>query len=426
MVIESHALHRVPDLVRHHFPPGPLLIVADPNTQTAAADQLLDLLPPSLPADLLVLGTRTDIPVGDDTHVAQVRDRLDGTYAAAIAVGAGTLNDLVKLAASQSAIPSGVVATAASMNGYTSAIAAIYSRGLKRTLPATPPLWVVADLDVLAAAPHDLTVAGLADLISKPSSTADWRASSLLLGDFFCPFCADLAAHAETACRAHAARIGQADPDAIALLIAGLILSGISMAIAGSSSPASGGEHLISHIWDMRRLQDGRPHALHGAQAGLGTLMTAALWSLLRQLPPPDASRIAHILRTRPSLQAEERTIRHRLGPLAEPALAEYRAKRPDDLELRRRLDYLASHWHAFWRELDALQRGLAHTRATLLQAGAPTTVRAVGYDPDEARTAFRDARFIRSRYTVFDLATDLGVLDDLAPRALELSGVLD
>ncbi len=425
VVIERQGLRRVPDLVERHFPPGRLLVVADTNTQAAAADELLALLVPDLPADLQVLGARTDVPVGDESHVTQVRERLDGTYAAAIAVGAGTVTDLVKLASAQAGIPCGVVATAASMNGYTSAIAAIYADGLKRTLPATPPVWVVADLDVLAAAPRDLTVAGFADLMSKPSSTADWRASSLILGDYFCPFCAELAAHAEAACGAQAARIGQGDPEAVALLIAGLILSGISMAIAGSSSPASGGEHLISHVWDMRRLEDGRPHALHGAQAGLGTLMTAALWRLLRDVPRPDAARTEQVLRARPSWEAEARAIRERLGSLAEPALAEYRAKRPQDGELRRRLDYLAATWHTFWHELDALQRGLDRIRARLDQAGAPTTVRAVGYDPDEARTAFRDARFIRSRYTVFDLATDLGVLEDLAPRALELSGVL-
>jgi glycerol-1-phosphate dehydrogenase [NAD(P)+] len=373
-----------------------------------------------------VLASEGQAPAGDKRWVDHVRERLEGGYSAAIAVGSGTINDLVKLAAAQVGVAYGVVATAASMNGYTSSIAAIYANKLKRTLPAAPPLWVVADLDVLTAAPLEMTRAGLADLMSKPSSSADWRAASLVLNEYYCDMCADLAGRAEEACRAQAASIGQGAPEAVALLAAGLILSGISMAMAGSSAPASGGEHLISHVWDMRRLHEGRPHALHGAQAGLGTLMTASLWELLPATPRPDEASISQIVSSRPSWADEVAEINKRLGPLAEAAVEEYRAKRPSDVELRRRLEYLAGNWDYFWGEVGRLLRPVTELRTTLVRASAPVTAKELGLSPEEARSAFCDARYVRSRYTVFDLAADLGVLDDLLPKALELSGVLE
>ncbi|MBC7289187.1 MAG: iron-containing alcohol dehydrogenase, partial [Armatimonadetes bacterium] len=347
-------------------------------------------------------------------------------FAAAIAVGAGTINDLVKLAAHEAQLPYGVVATAASMNGYTSAIAAIYSEGLKRTLPARPPLWVVGDTEVLAAAPPDMTRAGLADLMSKPSSTADWRAASWLLGEYFCPFCASVADQAETVCRQAAAEIGRCEPEAVELLFAGLLLSGLSMAMAGSSAPASGGEHLISHVWDMKSLVAGRHHALHGAQAGVGTLVCAALWQLLRELDPPDQHRIAAIVKSRRPWDEEVVRIRQLLGPqLAGPAVEEYRAKRPDDAALVLRLSKLSGGWHEFWGELLGILRPVTVLRETLITASAPTTAAELGFTAEEMREAFAAAKYIRRRYTVHDLATDLGMFDELFEPALELSGVL-
>lgn len=426
VTIEPGAVARVPDLVERYFPQGKLLVVADPNTQAAAGNAVMDRLASKFQADLHLLGAEGDIPVGDETYVAAVRERLKQGYVAALAVGSGTINDLVKLAAEQVGLPYGVVCTAASMNGYTSSIAAIYVDMLKRTLPATPPVWVVADLDVLSAAPQEMTVAGLADLMSKPSSSSDWRSASLILGEYYCDYCADLSGMAEAACRAEAQAIGKGKAEGVALLVAGLILSGLSMAIAGSSSPASGGEHLISHVWDMRRLHEGKPHALHGAQAGLGTLMTASLWELLQTVPRPEEAQIQEIITARRPQEEEEADLMERLGPLAEASLAEYRRKRPDDQELRRRLEWLRDNWGEFWAAVKPLLRKSSELRDTLEEAGAPVTAREIGFTPEETEAAFRDARYVRSRYTVFDLAADLGVLEEFVAPALERSRVLE
>jgi glycerol-1-phosphate dehydrogenase [NAD(P)+] len=57
------------------------------------------------------------------------------------------------------------------------------------------------------------------------------------------------------------------------LLATALMLNGVSMAIAGSSRPASGSEHLISHALD---LLEARP-VLHGLQTGTAAYLMSHL-----------------------------------------------------------------------------------------------------------------------------------------------------
>src|SRR5690606_4192942 len=108
------------------------------------------------------------------SFVDQICDHLKTVDAIPIAVGAGSINDLVKLAAHQCDRPYLAVATAASMDGYTAYGASITYRGSKQTFDCPAPKGVVADLDVMAAAPPVLNASGYADLIAKIPAGADW------------------------------------------------------------------------------------------------------------------------------------------------------------------------------------------------------------------------------------------------------------
>ena len=70
-----------------------------------------------------------------------------------VAVGSGVINDLCKWASFQLKIPYVVVATAASMNGYSSANVAPTIAGVKMLIEARPPLAVVAEPAVIEQAP---------------------------------------------------------------------------------------------------------------------------------------------------------------------------------------------------------------------------------------------------------------------------------
>jgi glycerol-1-phosphate dehydrogenase [NAD(P)+] len=66
------------------------------------------------------------------------------------------------------------------------------------------------------------------------------------------------------------------------VLLEALISCGVAMSIAGSSRPCSGSEHLFSHALDMIKC----PHAMHGEQCGVGSILTAYLhktdWKRIR------------------------------------------------------------------------------------------------------------------------------------------------
>lgn len=419
------AISCVPRLVQELFPSGPLLLVADSNTYAAAGEAVRQTLEGHRRLEVFVFSDVERHLSADEGAVAQVEAVLLNGFTCAIAVGAGTINDLVKLAAARLSMPYGVVATAASMNGYTSPIAAVYSGGLKRTVPARPPVWVVGDLEVLASAPQPMSAAGLADLQSRSVASADYLTASWLAGEYYCPATAEPLRLAEGVCGEIAPGIGAGDPAAVSVLFGALILAGFAMTLAGSSAPASGGEHLIAHLWSMRRRLEGEPENLHGAQVGVASLITAALWELMAQLPRLDEAAIREILASRPSWEQERELIQASLGPLAPPAIEEYAAKRPDDHTLRARLERLADTWDDFWRQVMKPFRPVAEVRGILRQAGAPTTLDELACSPEEARLAISAARYIRARYTVLDLAAELGVLEDLAPQALENSGVL-
>jgi glycerol-1-phosphate dehydrogenase [NAD(P)+] len=359
-------------------------------------------------------------PHADERAVDLVQQSLQNADVA-IAVGSGTINDLVKLASYRCAIPYIVVTTAPSMNGYTSAIAAITVRGVKRTIDCRQPFAVVADLDILSRAPHALVVAGFGDLESKPTATADYRLGGRLRGTYYCPAPEDVVRNAEKRAAACAEGIHRGDPEAIAALTEALMLSGISMKLAGSSSPASGGEHLISHYWDMTAAEENRVEGWHGAQVGVCTIVTAALYERLREIAPSSID-IEALIARRPSREAIEQHLRERHGALGEEVIHEYFAKHLSDDDLRGELVDLIDHWNEIWTSLDDILRPAKAMRDILIKAGAPVTVQQIDLTPGHLKRAFLAAREIRGRFTILDLAADLGRLETLCDDVISIA----
>jgi glycerol-1-phosphate dehydrogenase [NAD(P)+] len=129
---------------------------------------------------------------------------------------------------------------------------------------------VVVDVDVVGSAPLSMLRAGLGDLVSNITAALDWR---LAARDFGEAFDAVAAATAEGAAAAVLDMGSLRDPQAVKALAEGLLMSGLAMAVAGTSRPCSGSEHLVSHALDHILGQDAR---LHGEQVALGTLVALA------------------------------------------------------------------------------------------------------------------------------------------------------
>ena len=326
-----------------------------------------------------------------------------------IAIGAGSLSDLAKQAGSDQGKPVLLYATAASMNGYTSGITALKVNGLKRTLPCAPATGVYADPVIVAAAPPRLAAAGLADFLSKGSSSSDWRAAHYLRGEAYNEDAMVFYRGVQERVLEHAAGVGQGEAESVAEILEALLLSGLSMLVAGSSSPASGGEHLISHFIDMKQALYGTPHDLHGVQVGVATIHCLQLWERILALDP-NALDIEALVASQPDPATIQAWIEEDWGPIASEITAQWEAKALDAGGLRAEIKRFQEGFDQLCAQLRAVYLPSATVRGAIEAAGGPVRPEDMNAPLGEYEKALTRARFIRSRFTVLDLAAELGV----------------
>lgn len=402
------------------------VVICDPNTASAAGLALQDKLRGAGRAPVLcVLEPQAghEELVCDDGLIERLTAELaTDARSNPIAVGAGTVNDTVKMACTKLDRPYQSVPTAASMNGYTSAIAAVLSKGVKRTLPTRQAEAVFADVDVIRSAPARLNLAGFGDLLSKPYSNADWRLSHVVRGVPYDERSARLLDEAFEALLVQAREIGAREPDGIGTLTRTILLSGFAMAIAGTSAPASGGEHLISHYWDMVCHARHEPIlGLHGTQVGIATLLSAMLFERLVALDAAafDASRAA-LRRPDDGWLAQLVDIHHELpGEIVGEIRAQLAAKQRHGTALADEIATIGARWSELSTELGAMLVPASRIEAALESAGAPRRPSDIGVDRARAVHTLRVCRHIRNRYVALDLMDDLGMLDGWAEQAV-------
>lgn len=410
-VIGRDALSAVPEVVARQAPGAePLLLLADPDTHDAAGASVASLLRAD-GATVIEHVTHRE-PHADDATIEALDGAMRGVARGLVAVGAGTIGDLGKTLAERRGIPLVTVGTAASMNGYASTIAALTLGGLKATVSVHSPRAVILDTRVLVGAPPRMTAAGFGDLMSKPVSGADWVLSGLVTNERVCPTALAIADDAVRNARARAADIGRGDVDALAVLAEALVVSGLSMVVAGASSPASGGEHLLSHYLDMSESGWQRPARLHGEQVAVGTLASLAIYRALRAGGPPQPAGVIPVDEPESVLRA----MHAHLAPAAlEAVLGESRLKANAAPSRAERRAAMTRRWSEIWTALDAQLLAARGLEEDLRAAGAPTRAADIGVAPERVRRLVLGARHMRKRYTVLDFAFDLGELEAIA-----------
>lgn len=393
---------------------GPWAVVADDTTADLAGRRLAA----DLGAELLLVPARHEglVVAGDAEAERLEHDLRDAGAGRVLAVGSGTINDLTKIAAHRAGLSAAVVPTAPSMNGYTSAGVALLEGGVKTTVPCPPPEHVVCVVDLLAAAPARMRAAGFADLRSRPVSVADWYLSHRLLDTAWDAAALHLVADADALAVASLEGLAAGAPLAVAQLTVALLISGRAMDMAGTSAPSSGGEHLVSHWLDMVHYARGGPQDLHGCQVGVATRATARLYERLLRASPADLAPAPL-----PAWASIAEHLRERLGsawPAVEPVARDVHG---DGAGRQARVDRLRAQWADITAQLRDLLGEAPDSAADLQRAGAPVRFADLGVAPAAARDALRSARYVRRRYTILDLAADLGWLDEAMDEALDL-----
>ncbi|MBQ6366694.1 MAG: iron-containing alcohol dehydrogenase [Oscillospiraceae bacterium] len=203
-----------------------------------------------------------------------------------VAFGAGTIMDFGRYPAYKLGIPFVAVPTLASSDGFTANICSVILEGQKKSIPMCAPILVVADLDIIKGAPARLVASGINDILSKYISLVDWRISHLVDGEYYCHMVAELAQQALSIMRNAAdvyAETGAADIEAMTMA---QMLSGLTMQLLNHSRAASGAEHLIAHLVEMKPPRFEKAEGIHGECVGVGTYLCAKKYHELAKKTP--------------------------------------------------------------------------------------------------------------------------------------------
>lgn len=203
-----------------------------------------------------------------------------------VAYGAGTIMDFGRYPAYKLGIPFVAVPTLASSDGFTANICSVILEGQKKSIPMCAPILVVADLDIIKGAPARLVTSGINDILSKYISLVDWKISKIAAGEYYCPMVADLAEEALKIMREAAdkyAETGIADHEAMTMA---QMKSGLTMQLLNHSRAASGAEHLIAHLVEMKPPRFENAEGIHGECVGVGTFLCVRKYHELAKLTP--------------------------------------------------------------------------------------------------------------------------------------------
>lgn len=419
VTIGPGVLASVDDLFGESFGDRPAVIVADENTFAVAGEEVQRHLKEAgreLVDPYVFPGEPT--LYAEYANVEKLVEALHRHEAIPVAVGSGTLNDIVKRASHECGRPYLCVGTAASMDGYTAFGASIEKDGLKQTLACPAPSAVLADLDVLVNAPSDMTASGYADLLGKVTSGADWLVADALGVEGIDPNGWSLVQDHLREWTGEPAELRDGDQRATDHLIEGLIMSGLGMQSYQSSRTASGAEHQFSHLWEMEGLGHGEGHEgpplSHGFKVGVGSVAIAALYEriLERDLGNLDIDAIRDAWPGRGEVERRVRAA-HTSPELEEGAVEQSLAKYIGAEELAERLERLREVWPDLRGRLVDQLMPAARIREMLRAAGCPTKPTEIGLGWKEFEATYPRARTIRKRYTVLDLAAEAGIFDE-------------
>jgi glycerol-1-phosphate dehydrogenase [NAD(P)+] len=290
VIVGNGILTRIAEVTQRLGLSGSALIIAGPKSCEVAGKQVRKLLQQTgINVDTLLIKTVTNKDILTvEEHIKKQKPRF------LIGVGGGTKIDAAKLSASRQNIPFISVPTTLSHDGIASPLASIKGLDKPYSVMAQAPLAIIADTNIIAQAPWRSVISGCGDAIAKFTAVKDWQLAHKEKHEYYGEYAASLALMSAKLVMQNAKLIQPDNDEGLRVLLEALISCGVAMSIAGSSRPCSGSEHLFSHALDMVNC----PHAMHGEQCGVGSVLSAYLhrtnWkrikSTLKQIGAPTTA----------------------------------------------------------------------------------------------------------------------------------------
>ena len=271
VVVGHGVLDRVVDAVEELSLDGRPLIVTSPTPNELAADRVRAAFESVGVDPAITIVERASFSAVEDVMAAA--EEIDAGYL--IGLGGGKPIDIAKMAADERGCGFVSVPTAASHDGIVSGRGSVPDGDSRHSVAAHPPLAVIADTELIANAPWRLTTAGCADIISNYTAVKDWKLAHRLKNVEYSEYAGALSQMTAEMLVDRSDSIKRGLEESAWVVVKALVSSGVAMSIAGSSRPASGAEHLVSHQLD--RIAPGT--ALHGHQVGVASIVTEYLHS---------------------------------------------------------------------------------------------------------------------------------------------------
>ena len=215
-----------------------------------------------------------------------------------MAIGGGKIIDYVKVIASLSQTEYMAVPTNASHDGFSSPyvnfilrekIAKAEKKQKFPSIAPVSPIAIVGDTSLISQAPKESLQAGVGDILAKWVAVRDWKLAHRLKGENFDIYAATFSEMTANMVEEGVESLGRFffSEKGTRVLIKALGSSGVAMCIAGSSRPASGSEHLVSHALDKLSHNSEFPVA-HGHRTGLISMIMMYLhggdWKRIRNV----------------------------------------------------------------------------------------------------------------------------------------------
>lgn len=412
VIVENGAIDRIPEVLSS-LGYNKVFMVADSNTYKVAGTQVAKLLTVNKIKFEKHIFNREGNLIPDETAIGEFIVNYYNDSDVILAVGSGVINDLCRFISYKLGVPYIIVATAPSMDGYASTVSPLTIKNLKITLPATAPKVIIGDVDILKDAPMQMIRAGLGDVVGKYSAINDWKLGRLVNNEYYCDYVSDMVMHSLKKCIETVDGLQKREAHAIRNLMESLVLTGIAMSFTGNSRPASGSEHHLSHFVEMMYLFNGKEAPPHGVKVGFNTIITNCIREKLSEYNPD----INEVMKKASSFDKDK---------WLEEVKTLFRQAAPDIIMLNekeginsyeKRVARVKRNISKWDEVVNILKDVPSHEeiKRILKKAGAPITLKELGVDKEIFLNGLVYAKEIRNRYTVLQLAWDLGMLDGIA-----------
>lgn len=387
-------------------------VIADKNTYCAAGEKVCDILQKNgINSKKYIFKSEHLEP--DEASVGLVAMNFDTECDVVIGIGSGVINDISKIISNISQKPYIIVATAPSMDGYASATSSMTMDGIKISLSSKCADVIIGDTDILCQVPVKMMKSGIGDMLAKYVSICEWRIAHLIVDEYYCQNIADLVKKSLKKCTDNADGLIKRDKAAVEAVFEGLIVCGAAMKFAGLSRPASGVEHYISHIWDMRGAEFALPVELHGIQCAVGTRIAVDLYEKLIQYTPDYEKAVIYVENF--DYKDYCNILRNFLGKSAEGMIAIEEKEQKYSVSVHKeRLRKIIDNWDNILEIISEELPSLSRLDKLFDKIGLAKTPDEIGIDGNILPDTFKATKDIRDKYVLSRLCWDLGIIDEI------------